>query len=82
MPDNKVKKTNVNKKDLTVKLASRAGIPKTKASQYIDQITEIISEALMEGKKVFGNTLPVFWGFQVKVITRMERKKVLGLVTM
>ena len=45
MPDNKVKKTNVNKKDLTEKLASRAGIPKTKASQYIDQITEIISEA-------------------------------------
>lgn len=52
MPDNKVKKTNINKKDLTEKLASRAGIPKTKASQYIDQITEIISEALMAGKKV------------------------------
>ena len=52
MLDNKVKKTNVNKKDLTEKLASRAGIPKTKASQYIDQITEIISEALMAGKKV------------------------------
>ena len=52
MPDNKLKKTNVNKKDLTEKLASRAGIPKTKASQYIDQITEIISEALMAGKKV------------------------------
>ncbi len=52
MPDNKVKKTNINKKDLTEKLASRAGISKTKASQYIDQITEIISEALMAGKKV------------------------------
>jgi DNA-binding protein HU-beta len=52
MPHNKAKKTNINKKDLTEKLASRAGIPKTKASQYIDQITLIISEALMSGKKV------------------------------
>jgi len=43
---------NVNKKTLTDQLAARAKIPKTRAAQYINIITNIISEALMEGKKV------------------------------
>ena len=42
----------LNKKDLTEKLASRAGIPKTKATEYINLFTELIAEALIEGKKV------------------------------
>ena len=50
--NNKSKKININKKDLTEKLSMKAGIPKTKAAQYIDQITDIIAEALLLGKKV------------------------------
>lgn len=42
----------LNKKDLTEKLAVRAGIPKTKATEYINLFTGLISEALVEGKKV------------------------------
>jgi len=42
----------LNKKDLTEKLAVRAGIPKTKATEYINLFTNLISEALVEGKKV------------------------------
>jgi len=42
----------VNKKDLTERLAHRAGIPKTKAAQYINILTGLISEALIDGKKV------------------------------
>jgi DNA-binding protein HU-beta len=42
----------LNKKDLTEKLAVRAGIPKTKATQYINILTGLISEALVDGKKV------------------------------
>ena len=43
---------SVNKKELTDKLASRAKISKTRAAEYIDTITSIIAEALMDGKKV------------------------------
>jgi DNA-binding protein HU-beta len=43
---------SVNKKELTDKLASRAKISKTRAAEYIDTITNIIAEALMDGKKV------------------------------
>lgn len=42
----------LNKKDLTEKLAVRAGIPKTKATEYINMFTGLISEALVDGKKV------------------------------
>ena len=41
-----------NKKDLTEKLSKKAGIPKTKATQYINLLTNIISDALISGKKV------------------------------
>jgi DNA-binding protein HU-beta len=43
---------SVNKKELTNKLASRAKISKTRAAEYIDTITNIIAEALIDGKKV------------------------------
>ena len=43
---------SVNKKELTDKLATRAKISKTRAAEYIDTITNIIAEALMDGKKV------------------------------
>ncbi|MEC7985031.1 MAG: HU family DNA-binding protein [Myxococcota bacterium] len=42
----------VNKKDLTEKLAHRANIPKIRAAEYIDMLTSIIAEALIDGKKV------------------------------
>ena len=45
----------LNKKDLTEKLAIRAGIPKTKATEYINLFTGLVSEALIEGKKVTGS---------------------------
>ena len=41
-----------NKKDLTERLSKKAGIPKTKATQYINLLTGIISDALVSGKKV------------------------------
>ena len=45
-------RNSINKKDLTDKLASKANISKNNAAEYINIITNIISEALMEGKKV------------------------------
>ena len=47
-----VRSQSVNKKDLTDKLAARAKISKTHAAEYINIITKIISEALVDGKKV------------------------------
>lgn len=43
---------SANKKDLTNELAERANIPKTKAAAYINMLTDIISESLIDGKKV------------------------------
>ena len=45
-------RTSINKKDLTDRLASKANISKNNAAEYINIITNIISQALMEGKKV------------------------------
>ena len=45
-------KTGFNKKDLTEQLAIRAGIPKSTAAKTINLFTAIISEALVDGKKV------------------------------
>lgn len=42
----------MNKADLTEKLAERAGIPKVRAANYINIITEAIQEALVEDEKV------------------------------
>ena len=38
----------VNKKDLTERLAHRANIPKIRAAEYIDMLTSIIADALIE----------------------------------
>ena len=45
-------KSGFNKKDLTEKLSKKAGIPKTKAASYLNTMIDIISEALISGKKV------------------------------
>jgi len=42
----------MNKEDLKEKLAERAGIPKVRAGNYINFITEAIQEALVNGEKV------------------------------
>lgn len=42
----------MNKADLTEKLAERAGIPKVRAANYINIITDSIQEALIRGEKV------------------------------
>ena len=54
MPKASKKSSNAgfNKKDLTEKLSKKAGIPKTKATQYINLLTNIISDAIISGKKV------------------------------
>ena len=53
MPSGKKKRASgINKKDLTEKLALNGGIPKIRAAEYIDILTGIISEALLDGKKV------------------------------
>lgn len=51
-----------NKSDLTVLLANEAQIPKVRAANYINIITETIAEALENGKKV---TISDFGTFQV-----------------
>ncbi len=45
-------KSGFNKKDLTEQLAARAGIPKSTAAKTINLFTSIISDALIDGKKV------------------------------
>jgi DNA-binding protein HU-beta len=45
-------KSGFNKKDLTEQLAAKAGIPKSAAAKTINLFTSIISEALIDGKKV------------------------------
>ena len=45
-------KSGFNKKDLTEQLAAKAGIPKSTAAKTINLFTTIISEALVDGKKV------------------------------
>ncbi|MGC6494669.1 MAG: HU family DNA-binding protein [Myxococcota bacterium] len=42
----------MNKADLTEVLASRANIPKVRAANYINILTEAIQEALVGGDKV------------------------------
>jgi len=42
----------MNKADLTEKLAESAGIPKVRAAQYINILTNTIRNALVEGQKV------------------------------
>lgn len=42
----------MNKADLTDALAARAGIPKVRAAQYINILTDTIREALVNGEKV------------------------------
>ena len=55
-------KKSWNKKDLTILLANQADIPKVHAANYINILTETISEALENGKKV---TISDFGTFQV-----------------
>ena len=52
----------MNKADLTEVLASRAGIPKVRAANYINILTEAIQEALAGGEKV---TISDFGTFSV-----------------
>ena len=42
----------MNKADLTEALAERAGIPKVRAANYINILTDTIREALVNGEKV------------------------------
>lgn len=42
----------MNKADLTEQLAAKAGIPKVRAANYINILTETISEALISNEKV------------------------------
>ena len=42
----------MNKADLTEQLAAQANIPKVRAADYINILTESIQEALIEGEKV------------------------------
>lgn len=42
----------MNKADLTERLAERGGIPKVRAAQYINILTEAIQEALVSSEKV------------------------------
>jgi len=46
------KKNGLNKTELTTLLARRAYIPKTKAGKYVEIVLDLISESLVEGKKV------------------------------
>ena len=48
----KKRASGINKKDLTEKLSLQGNIPKIRAAEYIDILTGIISEALLDGKKV------------------------------
>ena len=60
---NKLKsKKSWNKTDLTVLLANQADIPKVRAAEYINILTNTISGALESGKKV---TISDFGTFQV-----------------
>ena len=53
MPSGKKKRASgINKKNLTEKLSQQGNIPKIRAAEYIDILTNIISEALLDGKKV------------------------------
>ncbi|MBM76346.1 MAG: hypothetical protein CMK59_13155 [Proteobacteria bacterium] len=52
MGKKKSRAAGINKKDLTERLAYRAGIPKVRAAEYINTLTHIISDALLSGKKV------------------------------
>ena len=59
----KIKEKNSwNKSDLTIVLANEAQIPKVRAAKYINLLTETITEALEDGKKV---TISDFGTFQV-----------------
>jgi DNA-binding protein HU-beta len=42
----------MNKADLTERLAEQAGIPKVRAANYINILTEAIQESLVRGEKV------------------------------
>ena len=48
----KKRASGINKKDLTEQLASQANIPKVRAAEYINILTNIISDALQSGRKV------------------------------
>jgi nucleoid DNA-binding protein len=53
---------NMNKADLTEALAARANIPKVRAANYINILTETIQDALSSGEKV---TISDFGTFSV-----------------
>lgn len=52
----------MNKADLTEQLAERAGIPKVRAAQYINIITDAVQAALVNDEKV---TISDFGTFNV-----------------
>jgi len=60
----------MNKADLTDALSSRAGIPKVRAANYINILTDTIKEALVDGQKV---TISDFGTFTVS-----QRRKFTG----
>lgn len=46
------RKSGINKRHLTEALANQGKIPKVRAAEYINILTNTISEALISGKKV------------------------------
>ncbi len=55
-------KKSWNKKDLTNLMSKRLGIPKSKASEYLNAVVDVLSEGLIDGKKI---TISDFGSFSV-----------------
>ena len=55
-------KKSWNKKDLTNFISKRLGIPKSKANEYLNTFVDVVSEGLINGKKI---TISDFGSFSV-----------------
>lgn len=68
MPSNEEKKARLeskkswNKKDLTNIISEKLDIPKSKASEYLNAVVDVLSEGLISGKKI---TISDFGTFSV-----------------
>ena len=67
-------KSGFNKKDLTEQLAAKAGIPKSTAAKTINLFTAIISDALVDGKKVTISDFGTFTVSQRRAFTGQNPK--------
>tara|TARA_B100001094_G_C18179502_1_gene800003 strand:- start:1175 stop:1510 length:336 start_codon:yes stop_codon:yes gene_type:complete len=55
-------KKSWNKKDLTALISTKLGIPKSKANEYLNTFVDVISEGLIDGKKI---TISDFGSFSI-----------------